>query len=234
MYMNIYCIDDDKLFLEQLENRLIAYSIYENVDIHVETHTKIPDSIPTNIDAYFLDVKINEEKIFDFLSKVREQDIYVPIVMISNYDCYVYPSVKFHIFDFIRKKHLEQELTSTMKKLLRYIDVRNPAIVVKNKGEIIKIVLHQITYIEASSHFTVINLINGEKVEVKRGAYSIFKDQLKNFIRSHRSYYVNKNYILGVGANKVILLNNMEVPLGQKYKKDVERFFLYNIGEFEQ
>ncbi len=40
-----------------------------------------------------------------------------------------------------------------------------------------------------------------------------------NFVKVHRSYIVNKNYIKVINSNSLLLQSNVEIPVSRTFKK---------------
>ncbi len=58
------------------------------------------------------------------------------------------------------------------------------------------------------------------------------EDELKNrnFFRCHRSYLVNIAHIDSILKNKIILKNNIEIPIGRSYKKEFKLFLINKMN----
>lgn len=214
--MKFYCIDDDQYFLTKFKENCINFSIKNNIDIKTYTLSNIPKEVPSDADAYFLDIEIYDDTIFEFIQKIREIDQFVPIVIITNYDNYVLDSVKFNIFDFIRKNYFEREIQQTMNRLIVYLDSILPTISFKSEGKEIKIKIKDIIFVESFSHETILHTINQEYY-VKKDTKYIFNDYIKYLIKIHRSYYVNPAYIKHLSSDYVHLFNDVSLPIGKKY-----------------
>lgn len=150
--MNLLVIDDDKNFLEYIKQKILIYSFQKNIDLNIETFSTIPQDIPTDVDAFFLDIEIGEKNIYPYMDKIRASNMNIPIVILSNYDFYIIKSVKYNIFDFIRKRKLDKELYDTLDRMIPYINKTSPSIYTKINGTYIRIRLADIVYIKVSSH----------------------------------------------------------------------------------
>lgn len=219
--MKFCCIDDDKDFLLELKNKIIEYSIKKNLDLKLEILSEIPKNIPVDVDAFFLDVKFNNKDIFDFVDTIRQKDISVPIIILSNYDFYVNKSVKFNIFDFIRKRHFDNEITATLERLVIYLEKLLPIIFIKTNDYEKYLKVKDIVYIETFSHETVINTIN-DSLTVRKDTKNILKDKSRYFIRIHRSYYINPLFVQNKNKNSISLTNGVFIPIGRKYLKKID------------
>lgn len=223
--MRFYCIDDDTQFLKIFKNLMIKYSFQKNIEITTYTTTIIPESIPLNIDAFFLDVEIGSKKIFDFIKKIRNINCLVPIIIISNYDMYVINSVKYNIFDFIRKRKINEEINSTLDRLIDYLDDVLPNIFIKYDDALIKIQIRDIIYVELLSHKTIIYCKKNHYL-ANNDYNHIFKDKSNFLIQINRSHCINPIYLFSVKTDSVVLYNKISLPLGKKYKKKIIDYYM--------
>lgn len=173
-------------------------------------------------------MKIGTEKIFSFIENIREINLLVPVIIMSNYDMYVLDSVKYNIFDFIRKSKLDEELYDTLDRLLNYLKSALPYIVFKNDDVLKKLQIKDIVYVQLSSHQTTIYSQN-ECYVVNSDYHLIFKDCCDYLIQIHRSYYINPYYLILLKTNQVILSNNIYLPIGKKYKKIIMNYYMQKI-----
>lgn len=227
--MKICCIDDDTTFLKLLNELIIRYSIKNDIDIIIKEYDNIPKTIPSDTDAYFVDIMMKDKTIFDFVTQIRNKDLKIPIVFFSNYDSFVFRTTKFNIFDFIRKKYICVEFDMMMDKLVQYYYSFDISIFVKYKGILQKVKLTNIIYLESFSHTTVIHFEN-ESIEIKKSINEVFQDKIKHFTKIHRSYYININYLKTLSKNHVVLFNNVILPVSKTYIKNIENDFVKSIS----
>ena len=91
---------------------------------------------------------------------------------------------------------------------------------VKHKNKHIKIKLNDILYLKAAHVYVEIILKNSQKIVV-RGSLNTYSNGLNNnFIRVHRSYIVNINFIDTIEKNSVFIEKN-QIPIGNKFKETV-------------
>ncbi len=102
--------------------------------------------------------------------------------------------------------------------------------IVINNGYNSKVKLKDILYIEAENNLLKIYLVDGtirhDYQRLKSFAELLLNSQL--FIQIHRSYIVNKMYIVDRRANEVRMQNDVQIPIGITYK---EKFNLSMKGE---
>lgn len=103
---------------------------------------------------------------------------------------------------------VEQEKEVIAKK------VEQEFIVLNNKT---KVYLKDLKFIKAAGNYLEFHTI--EKVILDRNKLKLLEDQLPpNFIRTHRSYIINKNYIISANSASVFIKPNLETPLSRSFK----------------
>ncbi|WP_353777178.1 two-component regulator propeller domain-containing protein [Winogradskyella sp. 3972H.M.0a.05] len=103
---------------------------------------------------------------------------------------------------------VEQEKEVIAKK------VEKEFIVLNNKT---KVYLKDLKYIRAAGNY--LEFHSAEKVILDRNKLKLLEELLPpNFIRTHRSYIVNKNYIISANSASVFIKPDIETPLSRSFK----------------
>lgn len=111
---------------------------------------------------------------------------------------------------------LEEEQSETLQKLdeLKDVVIKNH-IILKDKT---KVYVSDLVYIKSEDHYLNVYTSNG-KSHLVRGKLSSIQNELPpNFIRCHRSYIVNANFIKQVHPTKLELIDKSQIPLSRSYK----------------
>jgi DNA-binding LytR/AlgR family response regulator len=124
---------------------------------------------------------------------------------------------------FLYKKHykksksLEVEKLETIKKIdeLKQIVIKNH-IVLKDKT---KIYVADLLYIKSDDHYLKIFLSNGKNHFVRGKLAQVIEELPPNFIRTHRSFVVNRNFIKQINNTNVFMTDGTEIPLSRIFKK---------------
>ena len=101
--------------------------------------------------------------------------------------------------------------------------IENHFIFVKSEYENIKINVDSIKYIQGLKDYIKIYTTNSKKAILTLSSFKDILDKLpsKEFIRVHRSYIINVNAIRALQKTKVVLDNEVRVPIGETFKDDV-------------
>ncbi|WP_299114948.1 two-component regulator propeller domain-containing protein [uncultured Winogradskyella sp.] len=107
-----------------------------------------------------------------------------------------------------RISQVEQEKDVIAKK------VEEKFIVLNSKT---KVYLKDLKYIKAAGNY--LEFYTLDKTLIDRNKLKLLEEQLPpNFIRTHRSYIVNKNYIISANSASVFIKPDVETPLSRRFK----------------
>ncbi len=102
----------------------------------------------------------------------------------------------------------------------------NDFIFVKSEYENIKISTNDIKYIQGLKDYIKIYTKDNHKAILTLSNFKFILDKLPNqFLRVHRSYIVNINYIKALQKTKLII-DDIRIPIGETYKNEVS----YRLG----
>ncbi len=126
--------------------------------------------------------------------------------------------VSFYSYKRYKKKSaaLEEEQSETLQKIdeLKSIVIKNH-IILKDKT---KVYVSDLVYIKSEDHYLNVYTSNG-KSHLVRGKLSAVQEELPpNFIRCHRSFIVNANFVKQVHPTKLELIDKSQIPLSRSYK----------------
>ncbi|ALJ03875.1 two-component system response regulator [Pseudalgibacter alginicilyticus] len=97
---------------------------------------------------------------------------------------------------------------------------------VKSEYENVKIDIHSIKYIQGLKDYIKIYTSESEKAILTLSSFKDIQDKLppNNFIRVHRSFVVNINFVKALQKTKIIV-DGIQIPIGETYKDAVLKRF---------
>lgn len=149
----------------------------------------------THLDVLLIDIEMPGIKGFDVVKELRMHNNQLLVLFITNMDMYVYESLKFQPFRFIRKSHLNElneALVSAVSVIKNNMETFNvPINLVTDKEVRVK----DIIYFE-SLHNNVKIVLDGDSY-IFRSTLKIIEKQLegKKFVRIHSGFLVNLKYV---------------------------------------
>lgn len=219
--IRIAVCDDDKKFSERMKLLIEQYFTEQSVEINAAVFNSGADYLSDNTDynAVFLDIDMPDMGGFEIAEQLSEDAL---IVFVTTHDELVYSSLKFRPFRFIRKTYLDEELPEALEKISKETAKRGASskFVIQTKSGDALINVSNIKYIEIYTHSIRVYTVSGEILECY-GSLAVMERQLNDFdfVRTHKSYLVNCQYIFSIEKNKIILDDKTEVPLS-RYKAD--------------
>lgn len=140
------------------------------------------------------------------------------VVIITDNQELMFLALDLYPLSFIRKTDLDNDLAKTISLILNINKDIEQVLTFKMGHSYIQIKTNKIIWIESFGHYLYIHTKTGEyKVREKIGNI-LEKIDTSKFIRVHKSYIVNRDYILKRSTNEIELTNHDIIPIGRKYK----------------
>ena len=197
--MKVLFCDDDLEMLKQLENDFKVY--FKDKIIELETkclYQKFNDL--QKYDICFLDIDLKSE---DGIALAKKLKIYNPqliIIFISQREDLVFQTFSVQPFQFIRKKHYQEDLKEVFNQL--NYSLQQTAMTLN--------INHQKIYINPLDILSVISLDHDVIITTKEKTYTL-KDSLKNFCQENEKYF-----IIQIKKNLAISLYQVKNVKGNK------------------
>lgn len=227
--INCIIIDDDEIdrlmvlsFVKRFEN-LNLLGVFKSANDALSIIDKEP------IDVLFLDIDMPGLNGLEF----RKQTMQIPVcIYITAHPEHAVESFELDTLDFIVKPLKFDRFTQTMKRIEEFMEIKHKAqlfessiggdtIYIKEGYEQTKVKLHDILYLEALKDYTL--LVTDKKRHcVLSSIGNLLKEtHFQSFVRIHRSFAVQKQFIKKIGIQDIELNNNVLIPLGRSYKDNL-------------
>ncbi|MFM9908269.1 MAG: LytR/AlgR family response regulator transcription factor [Chitinophagaceae bacterium] len=177
-------------------------------------------------DALFLDIDMDEMTGLE----LRKKLIDIPAcIFITAYPDYAVEGFEMAALDFLVKPFSPERFSKAMERLKNYFSIREKAdllshnlgadtIFIKDGYDQVKLQLHEIIYLEALKDYTGIVTAH-RKYSVLSPLGSLIKEKaFSSFIRIHRSYAVQKNYIQKIASGELVV-KDITLPVGRRFKE---------------
>ena len=183
-----------------------------------------------NPDILFLDIDMPDLNGLD----LRKKTLDVPVcVYITAHPEHAVESFELETLDFIVKPLKFDRFSQTMKRIEEFMEIKLKAtlfessiggntIYIKEGHEQTKVKLHDILYLEALKDYTLV-VTSQKRHCVLSSIGTLLKEaHFQSFIRIHRSFAVQKQFIQKIGSQEIILHNNVMIPVGRSYKDNLD------------
>jgi len=201
---------------------------YKIQSLYVKKYDSLVDDFRKNSNFYEVDVAYQTkekdkkiEELSSFKKAFNKNKIVYSILLFLVFLLALYSFIRWKKAD--RKKqslnqenqtlNIEKEKVKTELETVKSL-VTNDYILLKNKS---KVYLKELIYVKSDGHY--LNLYTTARKEFVRGKVSEIEKQLPpNFVKCHRSYIVNQNFIKQFSSTEVFMVNGEVIPLSRGFK----------------
>jgi two-component system, LytTR family, response regulator len=212
MEIKTLIIDDEKPARDLIRHFLREYSDIEIIGEFQDGFSGAKAINEMKPDLVFLDIQMPRLTGLELLELLEDPPL---IIFSTAYDQYAIQAFELNAVDYLLKPYSEDRFRQAMQKVLSKLGEKQPAkteistvltameenpellqrIAVKNRHKIDVIPVSEIHYIEAADDYVMIH--TSDKNVLKEKTMKFMETHLdpKQFIRIHRSYIVNVNFI---------------------------------------
>lgn len=232
MIYNIVIFDDDKTQCDIIEKM-----INENVPDLTKNIVTISDRkeldnymiMENRVDILITDICIDkdDETGIDIVKKLHAISPGTQIIYITGYVEYCEEVYETNHISFIRKPVNNERLKAAIDKAVKNISEQDSRIyTIINRHSVINLKLQDIMYIESIKRKLVYNCVDGNAVETY-GKLSEIEQQLgTGFVRCHKRFLVNIEYIKELTDTDIELADGRKVAVSRSYYNDTRRMLL--------
>ncbi|WP_443939521.1 LytR/AlgR family response regulator transcription factor [Pedobacter sp. MW01-1-1] len=197
-----------------------------------------------SIDLIFLDIAMPGGSGFDLIPAAQKHK--AAVIFTTAYDQYALKAIKANALDYLLKPIDIDELIQAVEKVSEHIKIyrnsnqsddriSNLATTLSTKSEGRKLTLpygqgfkmidvDEIIYIVADSNYSIVNLINNEKITVSK-VLREFEELLptEQFVRVHKSNIINLNYLKEYNSKnglQVVLTSGDSISISRRRASD--------------
>jgi len=235
--MKGFIVDDQKDVVDNLLLKLGKHS--PEIDVVGYAHN-VEDAYTSIMrlkpDLVFLDIDLGKENSFSLLDLFSKIDF--KIIFITGHNDFAIKAIRYSAMDYILKpvnvielvqaiERVKQKLTDekSIDFLKEQIKTNNHApekIILNSGGKSYVVKINDIVYCEVEDNHLTIYFASQAHLKVSMQLKQIEDLLPSSFLKSHRSYLVNKNHVLKIDrVDSVIFMDNgEELPLSSSRKAD--------------
>lgn len=226
----ITIVEQIRQYLEDIEKsanrQLEIVEFYSGVKL-VETAAE-----KGNFDIIFLDIEMDIMNGIHTALKIREIDINVLLIYVSSHEGYYQQLFEVEPFRFIKKPINKKVFTDIFLKGIQRIEMKVRDFHFQYNKSIIKIPLKDIMYFDSERR--TINIHTEDKIYTYYDKLDSVEKSVKNdniiFIRIHKSYLVNYQYIKQWEYTQVTLYNGYTIQISEDRRKKIRKIYMELLG----
>lgn len=246
MAMRCIAIDDEPLALRQISGYIGKIPFLQLVATFRSAVAAQEWLKENETDLIFVDINMPDMTGVEF---VQSLDVKAMVIFTTAYAEYAIDGFKLSAIDYLLKPFGLQDITLASEKALSLYELLQLqgqlngenlqeehstesaddgviSVHADRKTHLVK--LSNIVYLESAGEYVRLHLADGTKLVTLFRLKNMENElQSSQFMRVHRSYIINLNYISGYTKGRVFLSNEDYVPIGENYK---EQFNAYING----
>ena len=181
-------------------------------------------------DIYCLDIMMPGFTGIDAAKEIRTFDKTAPILFFTSSPEFALESYSVKAINYVLKPISKEKLFFTFDELLEQIKAKEEedAVIVKSNEGIQKILIANLAFAEVIGRNVLYHLRSGKVVECTEPFSSVCDSLLKYgcFIKPHRSFLVNMQYVDTIENHQITLQTLSAVPVAQAKAKEIKQQYL--------
>jgi Response regulator of the LytR/AlgR family len=176
-------------------------------------------------DILILDVYMGTIDGLSVARRIREFDDGCCIFFATNSNSYAIKGYEVQALHYLLKPVDEEKIASALDRAMQVLKKRDKSVQVQNRQGSYRVSLGDIVYAESSARILTLHMRSGELLS--------YYDRLDNleracgdsrFLRCHKSYLVNLDYVHSIANNKIQIEGEREIPISMSVAQAKELF----------
>ena len=240
-------VDDEQSARDNLQYLIDKYchsiTVVDEADKVLMAVDKIKQKLP---DIVFLDIEMPQKNGFELFKHFDAITFHV--VFVTAYNHYAVKAFEVSAVDYLLKPIDVDRLKDAEQKVLKQTQLNQnfeifkenitsselKHIAIPYKADSVVVKIEDIPCIQANRVYSIISVFNTKKQIENKYTYAkklvFFEEHLpqNSFIRVHRSWIVNLNFIQSYSKNRstIVLKSKQQIPVSKSYKTAFEKLFL--------
>ena len=222
--LRIGICDDNQDDIDQIRNLTIRFS-QEHPETPVEIQVyNLPYDLLDDIektggfDLYLLDVVMPHMSGVDLARRIRKRKEQAEILFLTVSREYAVDAFSVKASGYLIKPVKKSDFDEAVLACIHRLSPEGrPSLMLKLKDGLQRVPIHELAYIESFNHNQVCTLSDGSTLETAV-TLSELMEELKEypaFIRPHRAYIVNMDFIRKLVGYELLMTNGKRIPIPQ-------------------
>lgn len=178
------------------------------------------------VDILFLDIDMEDMSGLE----LRRQTKQVPIcIFATDHPEFALESFELETLDYLLKPYSFERFSQCVLRIKDYMSIRTKAtqyeldeeksvFYIKDGYKKIKILLKDVLFLNAFQNYTLIVTATEKHYVLTTLGNLLKEEQFSTFLRVHKSYAINVNFVQAISSKEIILNPNIAIPIGRAYK----------------
>lgn len=227
--MRVAVCDDEKRIREEIAGRIRESLPDCEIDVYGSGKELLKALRERTFDLLLLDIDMPEKSGLELASQIMSGTERPLIVFVTSHDEPVYDSLQLHPFGFVRKSHLDDELTRVLRDAAEEVCARDRHFCFHTSSGDVRLKTEDILYFESDGNYIKVKTVDAEYRF--RETMQVLENTLvqDGFVRVHKGFLVNQEAVKIINSDMIILTDNSEIPLGRSYQENARRTLMRSM-----
>lgn len=234
--------DDDKSVLDELKNLLDRYCTQYNQEIECSAFSGSMELLAdiekgVRYDILFLDIILPNENGISIAKEIRQYDSVVKIIFLTSSSEFAVQSYTVGAYFYQMKPIRDENFFKLMNDVISECEkVQHQSLILRCKSGITRIDLDRLEYCEVIGRTLLFHMENGKVWEGTGSMDELYGQlsQYENFVRPHRSFLINMEYIRKISYKAITMENLAEIPIPHGKCSEIKNLYLEYAFERKQ
>jgi DNA-binding LytR/AlgR family response regulator len=233
MKLKIAIVDDEKEQTDYLAGLVTEWAKIARAVISIRTFPSSEAFLfeyeeDRVFDVLLLDIEMGDMDGVSLARRVRKEDSILQIVFITGYFEYVSDGYEVSALHYLLKPATKEKLFPVLDRATENLAARQLSLVISTAGQTLRIPLHDIVYVEASSNYSKLTTLHAE-YRPKIPLSELEKGLDDTFFRCGRSFIVGLRHIRKISKTTVTIEGGLELPLSRGRYDDINRALIERL-----
>lgn len=213
---NIGICDDNPTDISYLSELVSRWAEKKDVSVRIQAFLSAESFLfhyeeEKNYDVLLLDIEMKEVDGVTMAKRIRTVDTFVQIIFVTGYSEYIAEGYEVSALHYLMKPVSSEKLYGVLDRALERVCKNERQILIECAGEVLKIPLYEIRYLEVRRNYVTIHASRDFTVKKTLAEFETELDE--RFCRVGRSIIVNLSFIQRVTKKEMELSGGELIPL---------------------
>lgn len=226
--------DDDVSVLSELIGLLGRYCIKHDQEIEHASFNSSMELLAEiekggRYDILFLDILLPNENGISIAKEIRQYDSVVKIIFLTSSAEFAVQSYTVGTYFYQMKPIREADFFRLMDSAISECrKEQHNSLIMRCKGEITRIDLDRLEYCEVYGRALLFHMENGTVLEGTGSMDKLYGElsQYEKFMRPHRSFLINMEYVQKISGKAIILESHAKIPIPHGKCSEIKNLYL--------
>lgn len=234
--------DDDLSVLSEISVLMDEYRVEHNQEIlyaafhsPIELLTEIEKGM--SVDVLFLDIVMPAQNGISVAKEIREYDNNVKIIFLTSSSEFAVQSYAVGAYYYLLKPIGKESFWQLMDSVISECKKeQKTSLILRCKSGITRLELDSLMYCEVIGRTLFFYMAHGNALECVGSMDELCRQLIpyKNFLRPHRSFLVNMDYIQSISAKAISMTNLAVIPLPRGKYSEIKNSYLAYVFDRKQ